>query len=626
MLLDRHYKLTGERRALAANTKLIGWDRIAEQYLREVVRTPDGLESVTCILHIPQEKKKQCETLFGQKYAEHEDAYLIEIEEKSIMVYTESRRGALYAADRIASEGPDGLPMGFIYNYPEVDFRMLKLYLPSEENIPFFKHLIDICVHYGYNAVMLEVGGAMEYRSHPEINEGWREYSRETSEHINKRGSNPYFPYASEEVYFLKNSIHCENGGGTVLSQAQVKELIAYCKERFFEVIPEVPSLSHSDYLLTRHPELAERQNDLYPDAYCPSNPESYRLLFDIMEEIIEVFEPKRMNIGHDELYSIGLCERCRGKEPVALYVEDIMKIYRFLKERGVATMIWADKLINCIDKLGNPWGGARKEVKHPKTGKLMEEIAPTYTAIDRLPTDICLSHWFWSMDEKTEEDFVKRGFWTALTNMEPLRVKHLGERLKKGINGVGVSNWSKVDGLHIQRNGIYLSLALTALTVWSGYFEEDCIDTAVRIAASDLYRWRTQHAVHKAEILHAFLKDVPYEMFLDGREVDRDKNIIGSYVLEFEDGSCEKVPMEYGKTVGYVMVERKRKESDWCASYAPDNRLLEPAYSCDYEFYGDKTYYRFGLLSEKKIKNLRVELKPAYEGLLDIKEIKVEK
>ena len=119
-----------------------------------------------------------------------------------------------------------------------------------------------------------------------------------------------------------------------MLTKERVRELVQYCKERYLEVIPEVPSFSHSDYLLTRHHELAERQEDMYPDAYCPSNPESYRLLFDIMEEIIAVFAPKRMNIGHDEAYSIGLCEKCRTKDAATLYAEDIKKIYCFKRAR----------------------------------------------------------------------------------------------------------------------------------------------------------------------------------------------------------------------------------------------------------------------------------------------------
>ena len=107
--------------------------------------------------------------------------------------------------------------------------------------------------------------------------------------------------------------------------------------------------LSHSDYLLMPHPELAERAEDPYPDTYCPSNPGSYELLFDLLEEVIEVLEPKIVNIGHDEYYSVGLCDKCKNKPAEELLAGDITKIHDFLAERGVKTMMWGDKRLKIV-------------------------------------------------------------------------------------------------------------------------------------------------------------------------------------------------------------------------------------------------------------------------------------
>lgn len=147
-------------------------------------------------------------------------------------------------------------------------------------------------VYYRYNTVILEVGGAMEYKRHPEINESWVEYCREMGR----------YPERADEVQnmfgWVKNSIHFENGGGGWLPQDTVRQLLAYCQQRGLEVIPEVPCLSHADYLLNAHQELAERPYDPFPDSYCPSNPASYELLFDVMDEVVEVFQPRVMQIA----------------------------------------------------------------------------------------------------------------------------------------------------------------------------------------------------------------------------------------------------------------------------------------------------------------------------------------
>lgn len=622
MLIDRFISLSEEKRYISKNAAFKGIPEICRNYITQYLKEDGEIKEVDFVIGISEEIKEELSTVFGEKYCDNSDGYILKFNEK-ITVYAESERGLFYGVMSLCDKCANGFGKGVVYSYPSVDFRMIKLYLPSEENFDFFKKLIDLCLNYGYNTVMLEVGGAMEYESHPEINEGWIEYSKIASAHINKRGDNPYFPYKDENTYFLKNSIHCENADGGVLSKEKVKELVKYCKERFMEVIPEMPSLSHSDYLLTRHPELAERNDDIYPDCYCPSNPETYKLLFDLLKEVIEVFEPQRLNIGHDEAYSIGLCEKCRDKDPAKIFADDIIKIHNFLSENGVKTMMWSDKLINCIDKTGFAWAGARREIKNPKTGELAQIILPTYTSVDMIPDDIEIVHWYWSLEEYTEKDFMKKGFRTVFGNFEPLRVKNIVERLHSGIEGLGISNWSKVDELHIHRNGIYYDVAHTAFIMWSNSYDESCFDRNVKHVADDLYAFRLRNFRCKAEILHSFTKDIPFVLFLDGYEVDKEQNIIGEYVVTYEDGGMEKIPAEYGKTIGYMGVNRRYADSDWCESYETDRRLIEPAYSCTFEFDGeDKTYYRFAVVSDKKIEKMTLALKDEYAHCVEIKEI----
>ena len=57
----------------------------------------------------------------------------------------------------------------------------MKVFTPSRENIPFFKKFVDLLVFYRFNTIMIEIGGAMEYRRHPEINLGWVDYCKEMS-------------------------------------------------------------------------------------------------------------------------------------------------------------------------------------------------------------------------------------------------------------------------------------------------------------------------------------------------------------------------------------------------------------------------------------------------------------
>ena len=57
-------------------------------------------------------------------------------------------------------------------------FKGIKIYLPAIEDMPFFYEFADMCRDYGYNTLVMELGGAMEYKSHPEINEAWVRYCK----------------------------------------------------------------------------------------------------------------------------------------------------------------------------------------------------------------------------------------------------------------------------------------------------------------------------------------------------------------------------------------------------------------------------------------------------------------
>jgi len=284
--------------------------------------------------------------------------------------------------------------------------------------------------------------------------------------------------------------------------------------------------------------------------------------------------------------------------------------------------MMWSDKLIDCVDKTGYAWAGARRVINNPYTGELAQIIEPTYEAIDLIPNDIEILHWYWSVYEEYDEYFKERGFQTVFANFEPLRVKNILNRLKKGIDGIGISNWSMVDDIHIHRNGIYFDMAMSSMIVWSNDYCEEKVDYNLKKTADDLYNRRIGKSKYKAEIVHTFTKDIPFVLYLDGLSVDENESIIGEYEVEFSDGSIKSYAMEYGRTVGFDKVNRKYEISNWCSSYETDKRIIEPAYSCTLEFYEDRTFYRYGITSDKEIRDVKIKLKDEYSNYIEIKDV----
>ena len=109
------------------------------------------------------------------------------------------------------------------------------------KSVPFFKGFMELLVAMGYNAVILEIGAAMELKRHPELNEYWLRYSESMNSQHNKR----YL--ASMLNPRMRNSTHTFNANGEVLSQKEVRELVDFGHSLGLEMIPEIPSLSHSE-------------------------------------------------------------------------------------------------------------------------------------------------------------------------------------------------------------------------------------------------------------------------------------------------------------------------------------------------------------------------------------------
>ncbi len=137
-----------------------------------------------------------------------------------------------------------------VTDWPNMSFRAIRLYVPGPDNIAFFKRFLrDFMALYKYNKVIIEVN-CMRLDRHPEVNAGWIEFSKE----LKYSRSNSTLGLHGEE----KNSSHYDAGDGYILEKKEVKEIVEYANQNFIEVIPEIPSLTHGYYLLTRHPELAE--------------------------------------------------------------------------------------------------------------------------------------------------------------------------------------------------------------------------------------------------------------------------------------------------------------------------------------------------------------------------------
>lgn len=341
-----------------------------------------------------------------------QEGYVLRVEKNRAVVAGWDERGAFYGYQSLRQlvHENNGFELVGVHvrDWPVMPFRGIRLYIPGPEHISFFKRFLrDFMALYKFNKVIIEVN-SMRLNRHPEVNAGWIEFAKymkytRTSELLGIHGQ-------------TRNSGHQDAGDGFILEQDDVKSIVEFSNANYIEVIPEIPSLTHGYYLLTRHPELAEYVDDIWHDTYCPSNPKSYELMFDVMDEYIQVMNPEMVHIGHDEWRGapLDVCPRCKGKDYSDLFAKDINMLHSYLTKKNIKVAMWGDFLLESVRGKGPHNRTSLTGYKYQTPGGLRPEVVR-----ESIPKDILLFNWFWGKHE-LDIELHQFGFSQVYGNFKP--------------------------------------------------------------------------------------------------------------------------------------------------------------------------------------------------------------
>ncbi|MCK4751198.1 MAG: family 20 glycosylhydrolase [Bacteroidales bacterium] len=201
------------------------------------------------------------------------------------------------------------------------------------------------------------------------------------------------------------------------LTKEQVKKLVGKARSLGIALIPQVNLLGHQSWaskinrLLEEYPEFDEtpsikipekyewpNEDGLYCKSYCPLHPEVHRVVFAIVDEIMEVFEADAFHAGMDEVFYIGMdeCPRCSGKDRSELFAGEVNLIRDHLSANGTELWIWGDRLID-----GKTTGLGMWEASENNT----------FGAIDLIPKDVVICDWHYERADPTAALFAMKGF-----------------------------------------------------------------------------------------------------------------------------------------------------------------------------------------------------------------------
>lgn len=399
------------------------------------------------------EKRQEMTLNGGETQKLGQNAFGLRVEEWGCILFAHDRLGMIYAAETLLTLMTHGeVPTIEIFDKPYMQFRGFHMGLPSRENIKFYKRFIKYClVPLRYNTLFIQVSGALKYEKHPEIYQQWCNICE-----MHKQGKMPRPPHMD---------MLCD---GSYLTKSELAEITEYAKSFGLEVIPEIQSMGHVQYLTMSHPEIAEMASEVqnkqhiqmgdqmlakeYYHCYCPSNEKSYELLFDVIDEIVETMQPERyVHMGHDEIYEIGLCDKCRQKTPSQLLAQDINRIYDYLGKKGLKMMIWGD---------------------------MLQDVTEYHTAeaINMIPKDIVLLDfiWYFHPQKDIEDHLLSHGFQVIMGNMYSSHYPRFKERAsKKNVIGAQISTWTQVSEYRYASTGKIFDMIFSSNMMWSRHYCE---------------------------------------------------------------------------------------------------------------------------------------------------------
>ncbi|MHA4806610.1 glycoside hydrolase family 20 protein [Flavitalea flava] len=254
-----------------------------------------------------------------------EEGYTIDIRIKQVRINAPGAVGLFYALESFQQLMPQGianmiqasLPCARIVDYPRYSYRGMHLDVSRHFfSVAFIKKYLDILASFKINT----------FHWHLTDSHGWRleikQYPRLTSVGA-WRADRENIPMTIAEP--TGKGEPATYGG--FYTQQEVKAIIAYARDRFITIIPEIEMPGHCTAALVAYPQFSDLNNKsplLIPCGYpgdlehnfCAGYDSTFVFLQNILSEVITLFPSPMIHIGGDEVRDGPWlnCSRCRKR------------------------------------------------------------------------------------------------------------------------------------------------------------------------------------------------------------------------------------------------------------------------------------------------------------------------
>ena len=272
----------------------------------------------------------------------------------------------------------------------------------------------------------------------------------------------------------------------------------------------------------------------------------------------------------------------------------------------------------------------------------------PTHPAIDRIPKDIVLLDfiWYFHLDKDIEDNLLAKDFDVLIGNLYSSHFPRYESRIRKpGLHGGQISAWVATNEYELQKEGKLYDLQMTAQPLWAESYTGNyrlCYD---RILSANMPRLRDalrgtvapsrQSGTHVETVgINARYEGQVTEFSVGGRceslifrhtamrNITRrpwsELSVVAKYIITYENGETEEVPVTYGGNLGYrgrrqnaPLLNPFYRHTGYTATYYSDSETL---YHADGSM---TTTYIYEYVPEKQlpIASVRLEQDPAFQA-----------
>ena len=274
------------------------------------------------------------------------EAYSLKISEGEIHIEGD-KTGIFYAhrtLEQLKAQFGDELPCMEIQDEPRFPHRGYMLdssrhFLPKEDVL----RIIDVLALFKINRLHWHLiddqGFRVEIKAFPKLTEIGAKRGRSHFGLVDEyKGNNGYF------------------------TQEDIREVVAYAKERMIEIIPEIEIPGHETAMLAAYPEIGcgnepvqvETKGGIFDKLICVGREESFDFVCRILDELTELFPYEMIHIGGDEACKRRwrVCPDCQRKirelslkDENALQQWFVVRVQEYLKQKGKTAIVWNDSL-----------------------------------------------------------------------------------------------------------------------------------------------------------------------------------------------------------------------------------------------------------------------------------------